>query len=142
MYYATIDTNVIVSALLNRDSVPGRVVEEALDGSIIPIYNNEILEEYGDVLRRPKFKLGRDVVELIIKTMVDRGIAVDAGQVDDLIPDLKDVVFYAVTMEARKSNRAYLVTGNQKHFPNRTFVVTPREMLEIIEAPPEAEDAE
>lgn len=27
---------------------------------------------------------------------------------------------------------AYLVTGNIKHFPNKPFVVTPREMIEDI----------
>ena len=28
---------------------------------------------------------------------------------------------------------AYLVTGNIKHFPDKPFVVTPREMIEILE---------
>ncbi|MBQ9157285.1 MAG: hypothetical protein IJ137_10955 [Eubacterium sp.] len=49
------------------------------------------------------------------------------------LPDPKDVVFYAVTMEARKADDAYLVTGNIKHFPLKPFVVTPREMLTILE---------
>lgn len=42
--------------------------------------------------------------------------------------------FYAVTMEKRKEvdEDAYLITGNQKHFPRRPFVVTPKQMLEII----------
>ncbi len=35
-------------------------------------------------------------------------------------------------MEARRSEEAYLVTGNLKHFPSKTFVVTPREMLDIL----------
>lgn len=47
--------------------------------------------------------------------------------------DPKDVVFYQVVMEARKERDAYLVTGNLKHFPVKCFVVTPREMLEILE---------
>ena len=28
---------------------------------------------------------------------------------------------------------AYLVTGNMKHYPVRSYVVTPREMIDIIE---------
>lgn len=36
-------------------------------------------------------------------------------------------------MEARKEQNSYLMTSNIKHFPIRTFVVTPREMLDIIE---------
>ena len=40
--------------------------------------------------------------------------------------------FYEVAMEKREDD-AYLVTGNQKHYPIREFIVTPAEMLEIIE---------
>ena len=35
-------------------------------------------------------------------------------------------------MEQRESPQAWLVTGNIKHFPAETFIVTPRQMLEII----------
>ena len=35
-------------------------------------------------------------------------------------------------METRKEDDAYLVTGNLKHFPVRPFIVSPREMLEIM----------
>lgn len=35
-------------------------------------------------------------------------------------------------MEMRHSEDAYLVTGNLKHFPTKPFVVTPREMLDIL----------
>lgn len=48
------------------------------------------------------------------------------------LPDPKDVVFYEVTMEQRKTEDTYLVTGNLKHFPSEHFVVTPRQMLDII----------
>ncbi len=47
-------------------------------------------------------------------------------------PDPKDRVFYEVVMEGRKSEDAYLVTGNIRHFPEKPFVVTPRQMLDII----------
>lgn len=32
---------------------------------------------------------------------------------------------------------AYLITGNLKHYPVRSYVVTPRQMLEIIEGDPD-----
>ncbi len=132
-YFATIDTNVLVSALLNAESVPGKVVQEALVGDIIPLYNDEILREYNEVLRRLKFHFKHEVIELTIDTIIKRGFAVDAGPIEDVLPDPKDVVFYAVTMEQKKESDAYLVTGNVKHFPKVNFVVTPREMLDIIE---------
>jgi len=43
-----------------------------------------------------------------------------------------DVVFYEVVMEQRVSTQSWPVTGNIKHFPNEAFIVTPRQMLEII----------
>ena len=49
-----------------------------------------------------------------------------------ILPDPKDRVFYEVVMEERKTEDAYLVTGNIKHFPAEKFVVTPREMLDIV----------
>ena len=39
--------------------------------------------------------------------------------------------YYAV-MEKRKKEDAYLVTGNIKHFPDVAYIVTPRQMLDIL----------
>ena len=49
-----------------------------------------------------------------------------------LLPDPKDVIFYELVMEQRKQSDTWLVTGNIKHFPNKSYVVTPRQMLNII----------
>lgn len=134
-YHAVIDTNVLVSAMLKIASVPGQVTQNALLGDIIPLLNDEIVAEYREVLKRPKFKFDFRLVDVLIDGMIDRGIFVDAGPVDDILPDPKDVVFYEVVMEKRKeSEDAYLVTGNVKHFPVKSFVVTPKEMLDIIQS--------
>jgi hypothetical protein len=61
-----------------------------------------------------------------------QGLYVDAEKLDIELPDPKDRVFYEVVMEERKSEDAYLVTGNSKHFPSKPFVVTPRQMLDLI----------
>lgn len=133
-YFAVIDTNVIVSALLNPNSVPGRILKEALDGRITPLLNDEILDEYENVLNRPKFRFDKRDIAVAISGLIDRGVFVDAGPIEDIVYDPKDVVFYAVVMVKRETDDAYLVTGNTKHFPVRPFVVTPREMLEMMDA--------
>ena len=132
-YYAVIDTNVLVSALLKNGSLPSLVIAESLKGDIIPVVNEEILAEYKDVLSRPKFRFDKIAVQVLLDELKRRAVYSDYGIVTDSIPDPDDVVFYAVLMEKRKEEDAYLVTGNLRHFPIRTFIVTPREMLEILE---------
>lgn len=131
-YYAVLDTNVLVSAMLKTGSVPGHVVAEALKGDIIPVLNGDILTEYEDVLNRPKFRFDKRAVKVLLDELKKRAVYSDYGLIEDEIPDPKDVIFYAVLMEKRKEDDAYLVTGNLKHFPLRTYIVTPRELLDII----------
>lgn len=131
-YYAVIDTNVLVSAMLKWNSVPGNVMELTFDGPIIPLYNREILKEYHEVLLRPKFHFTKEIVEDVLDVIKQRGINIEAEILDIILPDPKDRVFYEVVLEKRKTEDAYLVTGNIKHFPVESFVVTPREMLDII----------
>ena len=131
-YYAGIDTNVIVSAALRWKSVPGSILELAFSGVIIPVLNNEIVAEYKEVLSRPKFKFTKDIVKDIIEEISKNAVFVDGKSLNIDLPDPKDRVFYEVTMEERQNEDAYLVTGNIKHFPMESFVVTPRAMLDIV----------
>ena len=132
MYYAVIDTNVVVSALLKAESTPGDVVAEALHGSIIPLLNDQIIAEYADVLKRPKFHFDHYVIDVFLDELEKRAAFVEAAAFDEYIPDSKDTVFYAVLMGKRNEGEAWLVTGNLRHFPAKAFVVTPREMINII----------
>lgn len=131
-YYAVIDTNVIVSAMLKWNSVPGNILELAIEGPITPVLNEKILEEYREVLLRPKFHFTDKIVSEVIEAIKRRAIFADEERIDIELPDPKDRVFYEVVMEQRKSSDAYLVTGNIKHFPVEPYVVTPKEMMDII----------
>lgn len=131
-YYAVIDTNVLVSAMLKWNSVPGNVMELAFNGTIIPIFNDDIIKEYVNVLSRPKFHLTQDIIDDVIGTIRDKGVYINEETIDIDLPDPKDRVFYEVVMEERKDKDAYLVTGNIKHFPTEPFIVTPRQMIDII----------
>jgi len=131
-YYAVIDTNVLVSAMIKWNSVPGNVVELAFSGTIIPLLNEQIVKEYREVLGRPKFHLTDEIINSVVDEIERLGIYIDADELDLVLPDPKDRVFYEVVMEERKSEDAYLVTGNIKHFPIKPYVVTPRQMMDII----------
>lgn len=131
-YYAVLDTNVIVSSMLRSGSVPDEVVQLALEGPIIPLVNQEILNEYEEVLIRNKFGFDEQKVKKMIEDIGKRAIFLDRTPADELFPDPDDAVFYEIVMTARTVSDAYLVTGNTKHYPIKPFVVTPREMLEIV----------
>jgi len=130
--YAVIDTNVIVSALLshNIQSSTYIVFDAILNGKITPIYNEDILNEYLEVLSRDKFPFQKEDIDMVATLITRSGLKLERTKViDEIFPDPKDIVFYEVAMS---KDDAYLVTGNIKHFPQKPFVVTPAEMVEIL----------
>lgn len=129
---AVIDTNVIVSALLNHDgeSNPSIVLTNVIFGNITPLYNEDIISEYKDVLSRDKFPFRQEDIESTIDLFVKKGILIDSTvPIKENYPDLDDVVFYEVAMSMEGT---YLVTGNIKHFPINSIVVTPAEMVKKL----------
>ena len=137
MIYAVIDTNVVVSAVLSRlrsEANTAKVLEYVFSGKVIPVYNQEIIEEYIEVLSREKFRFDRKLVELLVDHIRRVGISSDRLNSDEDFPDKDDIVFYEVTLfQLSRDEHTYLVTGNIKHFPAKSFVVTPKEFVEIVE---------
>ena len=131
--YAVFDTNVLISSLLTRhpDSATAVVVNMIADGVIIPLYNEEILTEYEEVLHRKKFPFSEKNIQRLLRMIRQFGLAVSPSPTNEILPDMDDLVFYEVVMEKRDDD-AYLITGNIKHFPERSFIVTPAEMLTIL----------
>ena len=132
--YVVIDTNVLVSALItrNENSPTVQILHFLASGNIIPVYSDEIVKEYDEVLRREKFKLPEHVIINLLKDIMDNGLKVtELAEVSESMPDPKDIVFYAVTLSAQDKD-SFLVTGNGRHFPEKPFVVTPAELVEIL----------
>lgn len=131
MIYAVIDTNVLVSALLSRhsDAATIQVVKAVLEKRILPLYNDEIIAEYEEVLSRKKFSFPYNDVRSILDMIMEVGRSAERTPITGNFPDPKDVVFYEIAMSKED---AYLVTGNTKHFPKSPVVVTPAEMVEIL----------
>lgn len=132
-YYAVIDTNVFISALLskNSDAATVKVFRAVFDGRIVPLYHMDILNEYNEVLHREKFHFSEESIQLVLMAIKEFGVEVFPQPTGELFVDIDDLIFYEVAMEKRDDD-AYLVTGNQKHYPIRDFIVTPAEMMRII----------
>lgn len=131
--YAVIDTNVLVSALLSShdDAATVLVVGKLFSGEVIPLFNDEILKEYNEVLRRTKFHFSVETVCMLIQTIKKFGERVVPSPTSELLPDMKDLPVYEVVVE-KQVDDAYLVTGNIKHFPAKPFIVTAKEFLDVL----------
>jgi len=131
---AVVDTNVLVAALLskNYDSATVGVVRAMLRGEFIPLYHEDILAEYDEVLhRKKKYNLSDKAIQILLKGIRENGIEVFPKPTGEILIDEDDVIFYEVAMEKRDDD-AYLITGNIKHYPVRDFIVTPAEMMRIL----------
>lgn len=131
MIYAVIDTNVLVSALMSKSvtSTITQLINAVVDLRIVPMYNIEIIAEYKDVLSRKKFNFNPELRDALIEYIVNNGINSDRVVYNEEMPDESDRVFYEIALS---KDDAYLVTGNLKHFPKTPIVVTPAEMLQIL----------
>ena len=130
---AVVDTNVLVSALLSSrdDTATVQVLGKVINGEIIPVYSNVIIKEYREVLSRKKFGFSDRTIDYLLSAIEKYGILVDPSPSGIILPDMKDLPFYDIVLDKREDN-VYLVTGNIKHFPKKPFVVTPRELLDIL----------
>lgn len=75
MIYAVIDTNVLVSALLSShdDAATVQVINKIYDGTVTPIFSDDILAEYNEVLRRKKFHFSEELVYTLLDTLTSIG---------------------------------------------------------------------
>jgi len=109
-----IDTNVLVSGLLNEAGKPGRIIDLLLEDRFQIAYDDRILGEYEDVLARPELRLQPTLVRAIISHMEMSGQLVEAAPLPaDLFQDPGDIPFIEVFITA---NAGALVTGNLRHF--------------------------
>ena len=132
MIKAVLDTNIIVSAHLQENSLPARILQLVFAKAVTPCVSQPILDEYELLLRRPKFSFESDTIEQSLARLNEVGILVKPTKRLAVSPDEPDNRFLEC---AEASGADFLVTGNKRHFPGRwktTQVVNAREFLELI----------
>ena len=97
---------------------------------ITPLYNEDIIKEYDEVLHRAKFNLSDDQINTVIELVKLNGIDSSRFPYDGVMPDEDDRVFYEVCLSKEDS---FLVTGNLKHLPKEPQVITAAEMMKILD---------
>jgi predicted nucleic acid-binding protein len=127
---AVVDTNVIVSGLINPFGKPGAVVDAVLSRRARLAWDDRIAIEYLEVLSRPRFSFSQSDIERVL-AILPFGERVDPlPWPGEPSPDPADTMFLEVAAAAD----CPLVTGNLRHFPEscrgKVLVQPPAEWLE------------
>lgn len=128
-----LDTNVIVSSLIQKN-YPYLIVDHCIEGNAILCISNPILQEYLEVLARPKFAKFAD-----FKTNADFLIArlseiSETYEPKNQIEIIKDEPDNRLLELADISKADFIITGNTNDFTmqiyNQTRILTPKEYWE------------
>lgn len=127
-----LDTNVLVSGMINAHGPPGRIVDLLREGEIELVVDDRVLAEYREVLDRPKFgryfdnNAARDIMKFLEQ---NTSYTVPVKSVTGL-PDPDDTPFAELALSAQVP----LVTGNARDYPEsllRTVrIMTPAKYLQ------------
>ena len=127
-----VDTNVLVAGLLSPHGPRGRIVDGLVGEELRALFDDRVLEEYREVLVRPKFGFdGRQVIDLLDHVRAT-GEHVSAPPLKVALPDVDDLPFLEVAVAGKADA---LITGNMKHFPRASRaganVMSPGDFLEL-----------
>ena len=106
-----LDTNVLVSAFLSPDGAPAQLLTFALAGELTLLFDDRILAEYAEVLRRPRFGLDEADVALVLRQLEADGERIDPTRSTLDLPDESDRPFLDVAVTGAADA---LITGNTR----------------------------
>ena len=131
--YAVVDTNVLVSSMITGDDASPTVgvMNAIVEGLITPIYNQYLIKEYLDVLKRDKFSIPKEWIKDVMDGIIAFGLLVESDLVNVRMVDVKDLPIYSLVINTLHLG-SYLITGNIKHFPEEDFIITPREAMTLL----------
>ena len=132
IFNVIVDTNVIISSLLSKklDTATVEFMNLFYNNKINLYYSEEILNEYIDVLNRPKFEFDEEMIDIVIWYIIENGIKVTPENKNAVLIDVKDMPFYELVMDDQ-IDAAKLVTGNIRHFPIQANIITPSQFMKM-----------
>lgn len=111
-----IDTNILVSGLLSPYGNPAEILRLLTLGKLTICLDARIMPKYFKVLNRPKFKLNKDTVSLLLKEIELTGEFTVGIPLKESLPDSDDNMFLEIALG---SNADCIITGNLNHFQNK-----------------------
>lgn len=128
-----LDTNIIVSSQIKPSGLEAKLFDLAQERSLRMCISQAILDEYAEVLRRPKFGFDADFAPRLLRIIQGFSRVVAPIQRVRASPDPSDNIFLEC---AEAANADFLITGNKRHFPDHwlgTQVVNAREFFDQFE---------
>lgn len=110
-----------------------KVVNAIRYGRIKPVLSSAIVDEYTEVLSRDKYQFDQNDARQMIDAIVAQAVFLDPQPSGETFADETDRVFYEVAL-AGQDDATRLVTGNLRHYPITPIVVTPAQMVAILES--------
>ena len=129
IYRAVIDTNVLISSRLSALGNPAKIMRLIADGQLEVCYSSDILKEYRRVLAYDKFNFSVESQEFAVENIKKIGNIIKPSLSKITFPDENDRIFY----DTAKAANAYLITGNLKHYPGESHILTPTQFIEMLE---------
>lgn len=108
-----LDTNVVVSGLMNPRGHPALILNAVLDGRVKMVCDARILAEYRDVLSRPRLKLEPDKIKAFLGGLRSQ-MFVTPVSLPATGPDPDDLIFVEAALATVDRT---IVTGNLAHHP-------------------------
>ncbi len=118
--FLVLDTNVLVSALINPNGKPASIFRRFIMGEFQLFLDERIFFEYQEVLNRPKFKFEPTRIAFTLSYIRSHSCFVAAPKIDIPFTDEKDRKYF----EVAKFTGAILVIGNTKHYPDDPIIKT------------------
>jgi len=125
-----IDTNILISAILSPKGNSAQIMTLISLNELQLIFCSKILDEYTKVLAYERLKIPVQAQNKIIKGINKLGILIEPPLSTIHLPDESDRIFY----DTARASGAILITGNMKHFPAESFIMTPADYIKMINA--------
>ena len=124
-----LDTNVLISGIINPYGKPARILNLLLAGKITALYDNRMIREYQEVLSRRRFGFPPEWIRPLMDYIKMEGEFVLAEPLEDKMKDASDRKFLEVAVSGKAD---YLITGNKRDFPRQRWIVDPAEFLQAF----------
>jgi putative PIN family toxin of toxin-antitoxin system len=128
-----LDTNLWISFLINNDfSRLDRIIN---DKKVVLLYSQELIEEFIEVARRPKFKkyFDEESLQLLLAKMAVRAEFIDVESKIIICQDPKDNFLLAL---AKDGKATHLLTGDKELLViakfSRTIIISMTEYLKTL----------